>query len=239
VSATLASRVKWDDRGLVPAVVQDAADGRVLMLAYMDRESLAKTVETGFTHFHSRSRGVLWKKGETSGHVQRVREIRLDCDGDTVLIRVDQTGPACHTGAPTCFFRRAQDGELVRDEEAGTLYGELARLFATIEERRAAGDPEASYVAQLFAKGRDHILKKVAEEAGEVLLAAKGGDPKAVTREAADLLFHLLVALAEAGLTPADVAAELRARRGVSGLAEKASRPEVAAKKATPKRKKG
>jgi phosphoribosyl-ATP pyrophosphohydrolase/phosphoribosyl-AMP cyclohydrolase len=239
VSETLASQVKWDDRGLVPAVVQDVADGRVLMLAYMDRESLAKTVETGYTHFHSRSRGVLWKKGETSGHVQRVREIRLDCDGDTVLIRVDQTGPACHTGAPTCFFRRAEDGELVRDEEAGTLYGELARLFATIQERRAAGDPEASYVAQLFAKGRDHILKKVAEEAGEVLLAAKGGDPKAVTREAADLLFHLLVALAEAGLTPADVAAELRARRGVSGLAEKASRPEVAAKTATPKRKKG
>jgi phosphoribosyl-ATP pyrophosphohydrolase/phosphoribosyl-AMP cyclohydrolase len=239
VSGKLGPQVKWDDRGLVPAVVQDVADGRVLMLAYMDRESLAKTVETGYTHFHSRSRGVLWKKGETSGHVQRVREIRLDCDGDTVLIRVDQTGPACHTGAPTCFFRRAEDGELIRDEEAGTLYGELARLFATIEERRAAGDPEASYVAQLFAKGRDHILKKVAEEAGEVLLAAKGGDPKAVTREAADLLFHLLVALAEAGLTPADVAAELRARRGVSGLAEKASRPEVAAKKATPKRKKG
>jgi phosphoribosyl-AMP cyclohydrolase / phosphoribosyl-ATP pyrophosphohydrolase len=242
VSATLASQVKWDDRGLVPAVVQDAADGRVLMLAYMDRESLAKTVETGFTHFHSRSRGVLWKKGETSGHVQRVREVRLDCDGDTVLVKVDQTGPACHTGAPTCFFRVAEAGaeaRLVRDEEAGTLYGELAALFATIRERRAAGDPEASYVAQLFSKGRDHILKKVAEEAGEVLLAAKGGDPKAVTREAADLLFHLLVALAEAGVGPADVAAELRARRGVSGLAEKASRPRAAAKKTAPKRKKG
>lgn len=223
----LASQVQWDDRGLVPAVVQDAADGRVLMLAYMDREALAKTVETGFTHFHSRSRGVLWKKGATSGHVQKVREIRLDCDGDTVLVKVDPAGPACHTGAPTCFFRVARDGapaRLVRDEEAGTLYGELAALSATIQERRAAGDPDASYVARLFSQGRDAILKKVAEEAGEVLLAAKGGDPGALTREAADLLFHLLVALAEAGVSPADVAAELRARRGVSGLVEKAAR---------------
>jgi len=244
VSANLDSQVKWDGRGLVPAVVQDVADGRVLMLAYMDRESLAKTVETGFTHFHSRSRGVLWKKGETSGHVQRVREIRLDCDGDTILVKVDQTGPACHTGAPTCFFRVSENGaRLVRDEEAGTLYGELATLFATIQERRAAGDPEASYVARLFSKGRDAILKKVAEEAGEVLLAAKDGDPKAVTREAADLLFHLLVALAEAGVDPADVAAELRARRGVSGLAEKASRakaaPKPVPKKTARTRKKG
>jgi len=230
VSERLAEQVKWDERGLVPAVVQDAGDGRVLMLAYMDLESLAKTLETGFTHFHSRSRGVLWKKGESSGHVQRVREIRLDCDGDTLLVKVDQTGPACHTDAPTCFFRRAEDGTLVRDEEAGTLYGELATLFATIQERRATGDAEASYTARLFAKGRDHILKKVAEEAGEVLLAAKGGDPAAVTREAADLLFHLLVALAEAGVDPADVAAELRARRGVSGLAEKASRSQASRK---------
>jgi phosphoribosyl-ATP pyrophosphohydrolase/phosphoribosyl-AMP cyclohydrolase len=227
VSERLADEVKWDGRGLVPAVVQDAGDGRVLMLAYMDKEALAKTVETGFTHFHSRSRGVLWKKGETSGHVQRVREIRLDCDGDTLLMKVDQTGPACHTDAPTCFFRRADDGTdavLIRDEEAGTLYGELARLFATIQERRAVGDADASYTAKLFSKGRDHILKKVAEEAGEVLLAAKGGDPAAVTRESADLLFHLLVALAEAGVSPEDVATELRARRGVSGLAEKAAR---------------
>lgn len=226
MSGALADEVKWDANGLVPAVVQDANDGRVLMLAYMDREALEKTVETGFTHFHSRSRGALWKKGESSGNVQKVREIRLDCDGDTVLVKVDPAGPACHTDAPTCFFRRADDGTLIRDEEAGTLYGELAGLFATIQARRRAADPDASYVAKLFSKGRDHILKKVAEEAGEVLLAAKDGDPAAVTREAADLLFHLLVALAEAGVDPADVAAELRARRGVSGLAEKASRKE-------------
>lgn len=221
----LTTQVKWDARGLVPAVVQDGADGRVLMVAWMDAEALAKTLETGFTHFHSRSRGVLWKKGETSGHVQRVREVRLDCDGDTLLVKVEQTGPACHTDAPTCFFRVSDDaGALKRDEEAGTLYGELARLFATIQERRAGADPKASYVAKLFAEGRDHILKKVGEEAGEVMLAAKGGDPGEVTREAADLIFHLLVALAEAGVTPDDVAAELRARAGVSGLAEKAAR---------------
>jgi len=224
VSDALFDEVKWDARGLVPAVVQDVADRRVLMLAYMDREALEKTLETGFTHFHSRSRDVLWKKGESSGHVQRVREVRLDCDGDTLLVQVDQTGPACHTEAPTCFFRRTEEGALVRDEEAGTLYGELASLFATIQERRAAADPETSYVARLFSKGRDHILKKVAEESSEVLMASMDGDPAAVTRETADLLFHLLVAMAEAGVDPADVAAELRARRGVSGLEEKAAR---------------
>lgn len=222
---TLQDRVRWDADGLVPAVVQDAADGRVLMLAYMNAESLAATLETGYTHFWSRSRKALWKKGESSGHVQRVQEVRLDCDGDTVLVKVAQTGPACHTGAPTCFFRRAEaDGALAEAPEAPGLDGALARLYEVILARREAADPEASYVARLFAKGEDKILKKVAEEAGEVLLAAKDRDPAAVAREAADLLFHLLVALAATGVRPEDVASELRGREGVSGLVEKAAR---------------
>jgi phosphoribosyl-ATP pyrophosphohydrolase/phosphoribosyl-AMP cyclohydrolase len=221
----LAAQVRWDAAGLVPAVVQDAADGRVLMVAWMNPEALEKTLATGQTHFWSRSRGELWRKGGTSGNVQAVREVRLDCDGDTLLVKVDPAGPACHTGAPTCFFRRAEaDGALAEAPEAASLHGALARLYAVILERRAAGDAEGSYVASLFAKGDDAILKKVAEEAGEVLLAAKGGDPGAVTREAADLLFHLLVALAAAGVTPDEVAAELARRDGVSGLAEKAAR---------------
>jgi phosphoribosyl-ATP pyrophosphohydrolase/phosphoribosyl-AMP cyclohydrolase len=221
----LAAQVKWDAHGLVPAVVQDAADGRVRMVAWMNAEALDLTLQTGFAHFWSRSRQSLWKKGETSGHVQAVREVRLDCDGDTVLLKVAQTGPACHTGTETCFFRKADgDGTLVEAPEGASLQGVLGRLFAVIEQRRAEGDPQASYVAKLFAKGEDAILKKVAEEAGEVLLAAKDKDPGAVTREAADLLFHLLVALAAADVRPEDVAAELDRRHGTSGLAEKAAR---------------
>jgi phosphoribosyl-ATP pyrophosphohydrolase/phosphoribosyl-AMP cyclohydrolase len=219
------TQVKWDADGLVPAVVQDAADGRVLMLAYMNAESLRATLETGYTHFWSRSRRALWKKGETSGHVQRVREVRLDCDGDTVLVKVDQTGPACHTDAPTCFFRAAgEGGALAEAPEAPALDREFVKLYEVIRRRREEADPDASYVARLFAKGDDKILGKVAEEAGEVLLAAKDKDPGAVTREAADLLFHLLVALAASGVGPGDVADELRRREGISGLEEKAGR---------------
>jgi phosphoribosyl-ATP pyrophosphohydrolase/phosphoribosyl-AMP cyclohydrolase len=229
--ASLLSQVKWDADGLVPAVAQDADDGRVRMVAWMNAEALEATLATGYAHYWSRSRHALWKKGETSGHVQRVRAVRLDCDGDTVLLQVTQTGPACHTGEETCFFRKAgADGALAESPEGPSLQGVLARLDGVIRARRAAGDPEASYVARLFAKGEDAILKKVAEEAGEVLLAAKDHDPEAVTREAADLLFHLLVALAAADVTPDRVAAELHRRHGTSGLAEKAARKPKAPK---------
>ncbi|MBI5137857.1 MAG: bifunctional phosphoribosyl-AMP cyclohydrolase/phosphoribosyl-ATP diphosphatase HisIE [Nitrospirae bacterium] len=220
-----ASQVKWNADGLVPAVVQDARDGRVLMLAWMNAESLALTLQTGYTHFWSRSRRELWKKGATSGNLQRVTELRLDCDGDTIVAKVEQDGPACHTGSPTCFFWVADGAGALREApEAAPLGGVLDRVYQVIEARRAAADPSASYVARLFAKGRDGILKKIAEEAGEVLLAAKGGDPDAVTREVADLLFHTLVAMADAGVRPDDVAAELARRFGTSGIDEKANR---------------
>lgn len=221
----LIAAVRWNADGLVPAVVRDHADGRVLMLAWMNAESLGLTLETGFTHFWSRSRQKLWKKGETSGHVQEVRDIRLDCDGDTLLITVAQTGPACHTGSATCFFRRADaDGALTEAEEAPAIAGVLVQVYEVIRQRREEGDPESSYVAGLFRKGEDAILKKVAEEAGEVLLAAKDGDPDKVVHEAADLIFHLWVALAAKGVEPDRVAAELDRRFGRSGLAEKAAR---------------
>ncbi len=224
---TLQSQVKWNADGLVPAVVQDAADGRVLMMAWMNAESLDLTLSTGYTHFWSRSRKSLWKKGETSGNLQRVIDLLIDCDGDTLVVRVQQSGPACHTGAPTCFFRRVtDDGTLVDSDQDAALGNVLDQVYQVIEQRRAAGDPSASYVAKLFAKGTDTILKKVAEEAGEVLLAAKGGDRDGVVYEVADLLFHTLVAMADAGVAPEDVARELARRFGMSGIDEKANRKE-------------
>ncbi len=224
---TLQSRVKWNADGLVPAVVQDAADGRVLMMAWMNAESLELTLSTGYTHFWSRSRQSLWKKGETSGNLQRVIDLLIDCDGDTLVVRVEQTGPACHTGSPTCFFRRVTDDGTLEDADQHAALGTvLDQVFKVIEQRRAAGDPSSSYVAKLFAKGTDTILKKVAEEAGEVLLAAKGGDRDGTTYEVADLLFHTLVALANAGLTPDHIARELARRFGMSGIEEKANRKE-------------
>ncbi len=213
--------------GLVPAACQDASTGELLMVAWMDAEAWRLTRETGFAHFYSRSRQRIWKKGETSGHTLKVRGIRLDCDRDTVLLSVEPAGPACHTGARSCFFEVVEadpPGDAVRS--GGAALGQtLARLAATIEARRAA-DPEASYVASLLAGAEDAVLKKLVEEAAEAALAAKGHDREALVREVADLWFHALVVLARAGVPPAAVAEELARREGVSGLAEKAARTE-------------
>jgi len=242
--------VRWNADGLVPAVAQGTASARVLTLAWMNREALATTQASGLAHYWSRSRARLWQKGETSGHVQRVREIRLDCDRDAILLIVEQAGGiACHTGRERCFYRRLESGRwrdvepVLKDPES--IYGHaaapagaeptaapivspqagdtLATLAATIASR-LGGDPHASYVASLVAGGNDAILKKVGEEATETMLAAKGGDRAAITHEVADLWFHCLVLLAHHGLSPADVLGELDRRRGTSGLAEKASR---------------
>lgn len=187
--------------GLVPVVAQDVLTGEVLMLAYMDEPALKATLETGFMHYHSRSRGRLWKKGEESGHVQEVVALELDCDGDTLLAKVRQTGPACHTGKPTCFHQRLHGkGDLV-----------LAELLQVMAERKAHPNP-ASHTSKLFAS-ENLRLKKVVEEAGEVLMAAKDHDKAKLAEELADLLFHALaVALAE-GVDPKDVMAVLAKRR--------------------------
>ncbi|AEB12212.1 bifunctional phosphoribosyl-AMP cyclohydrolase/phosphoribosyl-ATP diphosphatase HisIE [Marinithermus hydrothermalis] len=198
--------VKFDERGLVPVVVQDAESGQVLTLAYANREALERTLETGYSHFYSRSRQALWKKGETSGHVQEVLEVRLDCDGDAVLYRVRPRGPACHTGEVTCFHRA------LSDQAPHPPLGEvLERVYRQILERFAQ-QPEGSYVARLHREGLDRILKKVGEEAGEVIIAAKNADAEELAWEAADLVFHLLLVLAEAGLAPEDLARVLWAR---------------------------
>ena len=216
--------VRWNDDGLVPAIVQDAVRGDVLMLAWMNRESLALTLDEGRTVFWSRSRGRLWRKGETSGNVQRVRDVRLDCDGDTLLITVDQAGgAACHTGKRSCFFQTLEEADTGATAEENLPGGALESLARRLEERKSA-DPATSWTARLYANGLDAILKKVGEEATETLLAAKGGDRSRIVAETADLWYHTMVMLANLGLGPEDVLEELDRRAGRSGLAEKAAR---------------
>ena len=191
----------YDANGLVPVVAQDRTSGDVLMVAWANAEAVARTAETGLAHFWSRSRKALWRKGETSGHGLRVVEARIDCDRDTLLLVVDPEGPACHTGTRTCF-----------GDASPTAAGIIDELRRVIAERRRA-KPEESYTARLLAKGLDHTLKKIGEEATEVVLAAKGESDERLAEESADLLYHLLVALAHRGLDPVRVLDVLRQRR--------------------------
>lgn len=191
----------FDANGLVPVIAQDRASGDVLMLAWANAEAVAKTAETGFAHFWSRSRKALWRKGETSGHALRVVEARADCDRDTLLLVVEPEGPACHTGSRTCF-----------GETSPTAAGMLEEL-ARVVQQRAAAPVDASYTARLLAKGPGHVLKKIGEEATEVVLAASGESDERLAAESADLLFHLLVALQQRGVSVASVMDELRRRR--------------------------
>ena len=200
------ARVRFGPDGLVPVVVQDATSGRVLTHAWMNHASLTRTLETGQTWFWSRSRQELWNKGASSGNTQRVRGLLLDCDGDTILALVDQTGVACHTGAETCFSDRLAG-------EPAQPFAALAALERTVTARAAAADPESSYTARLLAKGIDTVCKKVGEEATEVVLAAKGDEHGQVVYESADLLYHLTVLWQASGVHMAEVAAELDSRR--------------------------
>lgn len=197
--------MNFDDKGLVPAVVQDARTGEVLMLAWMNAEALEKTRTTGQATFWSRSRGELWVKGATSGNTQAVQSIRADCDQDAVLVRVEPAGPACHTGARSCFFEVLQEGPPSPGETLGSL--ELV-----LRERRR-DPPEGSYTARLFA---DEALrhKKIGEEAAELITASLRGTREEIAHEAADLIFHALVLLQAHGMGLQDVAAELRKREG-------------------------
>ena len=192
----------FDDNGLIPCVVQDARTGEVLTLAYMNEEALARTRETGETHFWGRSRQELWHKGETSGNVQKVRRLRYDCDADALVALVDPAGPACHTGERSCFYR----GEM--EPTAGEA---LATLERTIEERKSSASP-GSYTAELLADP-PHIGDKVREEADEVARAAEGESDQRVREESADVIYHLSVLLASRGLSLADAFEELNARR--------------------------
>lgn len=214
--------VKFNAEGLVPAVVQKIESGEVLMVAYMNRESLGQTLRTGQTVFFSRSRQTLWKKGESSGNIQIVREILIDCDEDTLLIKVDQTKGACHTGRLSCFYRKWDQERLVEIVSPVSFPGNstpqiLERLSETIKRRRESPAAD-SYVSTLLLKGEDAILKKIAEEAGEVLLSSKGKIREEILWELADLWFHTLVLMGFHGLTLRELYQELEKREGKSGL---------------------
>jgi phosphoribosyl-ATP pyrophosphohydrolase/phosphoribosyl-AMP cyclohydrolase len=210
------SSVRFGADGLVPVVTQESRSGDVLMVAFANRDALDRTLATGLAHYFSRSRGVLWQKGETSSHVQRVVEVRLDCDGDTVLYRVDQTGPACHTGARTCFstvISRAagqRGSEVVAEEDPG---GHVLSRLATTIAQRASERPQGSYTAELLAGGVGKVSQKVGEEAVEVVVAANSEDDERLASEAADLLYHLLVLLQARGVPLDVVLQELERRR--------------------------
>jgi phosphoribosyl-ATP pyrophosphohydrolase/phosphoribosyl-AMP cyclohydrolase len=222
VDGTPAANLRFDVNGLIPAVAQDAESGQVLMLAYMNAQALARTLETGLAHYYSRSRQRLWQKGEESGHVQRVRAILYDCDEDALLVKVDQISSACHTGNRSCFYRVFPTAEIVRAEAMdrraqpsvpSSLLGVLSEVYGVILDRKATL-PEGSYVASLFAGGSDRILKKVLEESVEVLLASKEADRAQLVYEMADLWFHSLVLLAQHAVTPEEIAQELARRIG-------------------------
>ena len=201
--------VKFDDRGLVPAIVQDAASKEVLTLAYMNQESLTKSIETKQTWFYSRSRQELWHKGETSGNTQSIQDIRYDCDQDALLVLVVPEGPACHKGSYTCFSDSLLDQKVEADETSSVaILTELERIIA----EREAEMPEGAYTTYLFEKGVDKILKKVGEEASEVIIAAKNRDREELTNESADLLYHLFVLLREQKVSFSEVTDILKAR---------------------------
>lgn len=212
------SMIKFNADGLVPAVVQEE-NGQVLMLAYMNEESLEKTIETGYTWFFSRSRQKLWKKGETSGNVQKVKELSYDCDGDTLLVRVHQTGVACHTGTYTCFSGRrlgSNDKSVVLVDEADDqkkLPAQILNdLYRVIQERKL-NPVEGSYTNYLFEKGQDKILKKIGEEAAETIIASKNDDKEEILYEMGDLWYHCLVLLAYHNISPDELFGELMNRR--------------------------
>lgn len=252
-SGELASRLDWDKSPLIPAVVQDSSTKEVLMLAFMDKQALQLTLESGYMHYFSRSKNRIWKKGERSGHTQKVESIALDCDNDALLFTITQVGAACHTGHKSCFFHKLDSSSAKELEstfsmdsacalESKTLesnapessskahtsdlsqvYGIMDTLYHTLLERKSAPE-SSSYTASLYAKGVNGFGKKIIEEAGEVLLALKDKDSAQIVYECADLLYHILVGLAYYNIHPEQVLAELQRRLGLSGLEEKARR---------------
>ncbi|MGA2193166.1 MAG: bifunctional phosphoribosyl-AMP cyclohydrolase/phosphoribosyl-ATP diphosphatase HisIE [Nitrospirota bacterium] len=220
-----ASALKFDKDGLIPAIIQDYENGEVLMMAFMNALSVQKTIETGLCHYWSRSRQKLWLKGETSGHTQTVKETFYDCDADCLLIKVIQKTAACHTGNRSCFYTKIEDvgtkdvGKKVF-QEADVYSGSdiLDKVFAVIKDRQAnpqgpGSTPCDSYVRNLLQGGVDAVLKKVGEEASEMVIAVKNEKPGEIIHETADLWFHTLVALAAAGIRPEEVYKELKDRR--------------------------
>jgi phosphoribosyl-ATP pyrophosphohydrolase/phosphoribosyl-AMP cyclohydrolase len=211
--------LRFDDQGLLPCIVQDWLDGTVLMVGFMNQEAWEMTQQSQRVHFWSRSRQQLWKKGETSGHELVVKEIFLDCDQDTVLVKAQPVGPTCHTGTRSCFFTPwSSISEQGRSVPAGTSWGGITRrLYETVADRKATPNSD-SYVSKLMQGGIDRILKKVVEEAGEVVLAGKNADREEIIYEMADLWFHSLIMLGHFSIPPDEIYQELGKRFGKSGV---------------------
>jgi len=208
----------FDEQGLLPAIVQDWLDGTVLMLGYMNQEAIGKTLATKSVHFWSRSRKRLWEKGESSGHKLVVKEVFIDCDLDTILVKAEQIGPTSHTGERACFFAKLDaEGRASQEKTQEAFGGILEAVLNTIRDRRLRPQ-SGSYTTKLFEGGHDKILKKVAEEAGEVLIAAKGGKKDEIIYEVADLFFHTLMVLGYHEVTLQEIYQELGRRFGKSGL---------------------
>ena len=207
----MSGEIRFGERGLVPVIAQDATTGAVLTLAYANREALERTLESGEAHYYSRSRDELWRKGATSGNTQKVVEVRLDCDGDALLYRVEPRGPACHTGEESCFFTTVDGTGIEADDGARDLGIMVKSLTGTIAQRHREM-PEGSYTARLLGGGTERVAQKVGEEAVEVVVAALTNERLA--EEAADLVYHLLVLLEERGVGTDEVAEVLRDRHG-------------------------
>ena len=219
------NRIDWQKQELLPVIVQDVTNNEVLMMAYMDKEALELSLSTNVAHYFSRSKQRIWKKGESSGHIQTIHSFNIDCDNDTLLIKVTQEGVACHTGRKSCFFTELKSGDVQTEVEINTnaMYGVIDTLYHTIQERKHA-DPSSSWTAKLFAKGENTILKKVIEESGEFTFAFKDNDETEMIYEAADLTYHMLVALAYKNISPDRIKQELARRFDMSGIAEKNAR---------------
>jgi len=219
-------QIDWKKcQDLLPVIVQDSTSNEVLMMAFMNKEALELSLKSKYAHYYSRTKERLWKKGESSGHTQRIISFNIDCDNDTLLIKVEQEGVACHTGRKSCFFTDLESGEATLDVEVDTtaMYGVIDQLYHTIMDKKD-GDPEKSYTASLISKGENSYLKKIVEEAGEFCFAIKDENRDEIIYEAADMVYHTMVAMADKGVSPELVKKELARRFGIGGLDEKAAR---------------
>jgi len=212
-TVNIINKVKFNEQGLIPAVLQDVDSGQVLMVAYMNKTALTKSLETGKAHFWSRSRQKLWLKGETSGNYQLIKEIKIDCDNDTLLLKVKPQGPACHTGHKSCFYSVIEGNKIIeKEDEINSDKTRFLQILANIIADRKENPPADSYTGYLFKEGLDKICKKVGEEATEVVIAAKNKDKNEIVYETADLIYHLLVLLTLYDITPGEVIEELEGR---------------------------
>ena len=220
------NKIDWEKmNNLIPVITQDAKTNEVLMLAYMNQEALELTIKTNYAHYFSRSKQRIWKKGESSNHLQEIVEILVDCDNDTLLLKVNQTGVACHTGRKSCFYTNLKTDKIISDVEINTTaaYGVIDTLYHTICERKDE-DVSKSYTAKLLKGNQNSMLKKIVEEAGEFTFAVKDDNEEEIIYEAADVAYHVLVALASKNINPDRVKQELARRFGISGIEEKNSR---------------